>query len=250
MLNGLLVESPDSRLRALRGINLQLHLAAVWIHGVGRIHVNPFVSRVVHLYQPVLDRHGYGNLARMDREHFLVSTKQFHGLEIGLELEFCRRIEAERAAECRSEAFLGLGHYIDGEYRGMRAGFLFPVLWRIGIAGILAGGLLFLVALLMLALGLQPPLLLLAVIQGRRGKSDIEISGGEIVGARIVFFRAQRFLEPFDRIRSERLDRKERARRRSTLGVRTILIEKRECLFNEHDTGDARHASSTCAEGS
>src|SRR5437660_7908406 len=166
----------------------------------------------------------------MNGEHFLVSTKQFHGLEIGLELELCRRIEAERAAERRSEAFLGLGHHVDGEYRAMRAGFLFPVLGRIGIACILTGDLLFLVALLMLALGLQPLLLLLAVIEGRRGKSDIEISGGEIVGARIVFFRTQRFLEPFDRIRSERLDGKERARRRYTLGAWAILIEKRECL--------------------
>src|SRR5207249_12014453 len=109
----------------------------------------------------------------------------------------------------------------------------------VGIARIFAGGLLFLVALLMLALGLQPLLLLLAVIQGRCGKSDIEISGGEIVGARIVFFRAQRFLEPFDRIRGERLDGKERARRRCTLGAWAILIEKRERLLNAHDTGDA-----------
>src|SRR5690242_5737239 len=142
MLHSPLVESPDSRLRALRGINLQLDLTAVWIHGVRRIHINPFVSGVVHLYHPVLDRHGYGNLARMDREDFLVSTKQLHGLEIGLELEFCGRIEAERAAERRTEAFLGLGHHIDGEYRGMRTGFLFPLLWRIGIARILVGALL------------------------------------------------------------------------------------------------------------
>ncbi len=40
----------------------------------------------------------------MDWLHFLVSAKQLHGLEIGLELEFCSRIEAERAAERRSNA--------------------------------------------------------------------------------------------------------------------------------------------------
>src|SRR5437762_8186590 len=89
----------------------------------------------------------------------------------------------------------------------MRAGFLFPLLRFIGVACVLLGGLLFLVALLMLALGLQAPLLLLPVIQGRCGKSDIEISGGEIIGAWIVFFRLQRLLEPFDGIRRQR-DRK------------------------------------------
>src|SRR5260370_37807919 len=102
----------------------------------------------------------------------------------------------------------------------------------------------------MLALGLQPLLLLLAVIQGRSGKSDIEISGGEIIGARIVFFRAQSFLEPFDRIRRERLDRRARTRRRSPRGFRAILIEQREPLFNPHDTRDARPAFSARAEGS
>jgi len=61
----------------------------------------------------------------------------------------------------------------------MRAGFLFPLLRLIGIVRALVCTLLFLVALLMLALGLQPLLLLLAVIQGRSGKSDIEISGGK-----------------------------------------------------------------------
>src|SRR5438132_9503488 len=97
----------------------------------------------------------------------------------------------------------------------MRAGFFFPLLRRIGIARAVVRALLFLVALLMLALGLQPPLLLLPVIQGRGGKSNIEISGGEIVGAGIVFFRAQGLLEPFNRIRSDMFDRKERTRRRS-----------------------------------
>src|SRR5229473_6493683 len=132
----------------------------------------------------------------------------------------------------------------------MRAGFLFPLLRLIGIVRALVRALLFLVALLMLALGLQAPLLLFPVIQGRSGKSDIEISGGEIIGARIVFFRAQRFLEPLDRIRSDRLDRKERTRRRSARGFRAILIEQREPLFNTHDTRDARPAFSARAEGS
>src|SRR5260370_4383764 len=132
----------------------------------------------------------------------------------------------------------------------MRGGLLFAMFRLIGIARALVRALLFLVALLMLALGLQPLLLLLAVIQGRSGKSDIEISGGEIIGARIVFFRAQRFLEPFDRIRSDRLDRKERTRRRSARGFRAILIEQREPLLNTHDTRDARPAFSARAEGS
>src|SRR6266705_2735045 len=73
-------------------------------------------------------RHGYGNPARMDREHFLVPAKQLHGLEIRLELEFCSRIEAERAAERRPEPFFGLRHHIYGEYCRMCAGFLFPLL--------------------------------------------------------------------------------------------------------------------------
>src|SRR5207244_7922501 len=135
---------------------------------------------------------------RMNGEHFLVSTKQFHRLEIGLKLELCRRIEAERAAERRSEAFLGLGHHIDGEYRGMRAGFLFPVLGRVGIARIFAGALLFLVALLMLALGLQTLFLLLAVVLGRSGTSEIGISVGDMVGVGSVFCGAQRFLRSLE----------------------------------------------------
>src|SRR5260370_13455816 len=117
----------------------------------------------------------------MDRQDFLVSTIQLHRLEIGLELEFCSRVGVERAAEGRSEPFLGLRHRIYCEYCRMLAGLLFPLFRLIGIARALVRALLFLVALLMLALGLQPLLLLLAVIQGRSGKSDIEISGGEII---------------------------------------------------------------------
>src|SRR5260370_1960706 len=132
----------------------------------------------------------------------------------------------------------------------MRGGLLFAMFRLIGIARALVRAWLFLVALRMLALGLQPLLLLLAVIQGRSGKSDIEISGGEIIGARIVFFRAQRFLEPFDRIRSDRLDRKERTRRRSARGFRAILIQQREPLFNTHDTRHAPPAFSARAAGS
>src|SRR5437879_13522041 len=127
----------------------------------------------------------------MDWLHFLVPAKQLHGLEIGLELELCGRIEAERAAERRSKPFLGLRHYVYSEYCWMRAGFLFPLLRFIGVACVLLGGLLFLVALLMLALVLQAPLLLLPVIQGRGGKSDMKISVGEIVGACAVLCSVQ-----------------------------------------------------------
>src|SRR5882724_12591867 len=186
----------------------------------------------------------------MDWLHFLVSTKQLHGLEIGLELEFCSRIEAERPAERRSEAFLGLRHHVNGEYCRMRTGFLFPLLRLIGIARVLVSALLFLVALPMLALGLQPPLLLFPVIQGRSGKSNIEISSSQIIRARIVLFCLQSLLEPFDRIRSERLDRKEGTGRRSARGFRAILLEKREGRLNTDNTGHAWTAFSACAEGS
>src|SRR5207247_618664 len=109
-------------------------------HGVRGIHVHSFVGGIIHLYDAVLDRHGYGNPARMDRQHFLVSAKQLHRLEIGLEFEFCSRIEAERAAECRSEAFLGLRHHIYGEYCRMCAGLPFPLLRLVGTAGAPVGG--------------------------------------------------------------------------------------------------------------
>ncbi len=132
----------------------------------------------------------------------------------------------------------------------MRAGFLFPVLWRIRIARALVCALLLLVALLMLALGLQPPLLLLAVIQRRCGKSDIEVSYSEIIRARIVFFRPQRFLESFDRIWRQRLDRKQCTRRRSARGFRAILFEQRKPLLNTHDTRHARPNFSARAESS
>src|SRR6266850_668961 len=184
----------------------------------------------------------------MDRQYLLVSTKQLHRLEVGLELEFCSRVYAERAAQRRSQPFLGLRHRIYSEYCWMRSGFLFPLLRLTGIARVLVGALLFLVALLMLALGLQPPLLLLPVIQGRCGKSDIEISGGEIIRAPIIFFRPQRFLEPFDGLRYQRLDRKERTRRQSARGFRAILLEQRKRLLNAHDTRHARPAFSVRAE--
>src|SRR2546426_5975084 len=45
MLHGLLLESLDRGVPALRGIDFQLHLTAVRIHGVRRIHVHPFVGR-------------------------------------------------------------------------------------------------------------------------------------------------------------------------------------------------------------
>src|SRR6266849_2556731 len=131
----------------------------------------------------------------------------------------------------------------------MRAGFLFPLLGLIGIAGVLVSALLFLVALFMLTLGLQTPLLLLTVIQGRCGQSDIEISGGEIIRARIVFFRPQRVLEAFYGIRGQRLDRKERTRRQSARGFRAILLEQRQRLLNTHDTRHARPVFSARAEG-
>src|SRR5882762_11306280 len=185
----------------------------------------------------------------MDRQYLLVSTKQLHRLEVGLELEFCSRVYAKRAAQRRSQPFLGLRHRIYCENRRMRSGFLFPLLRLIGIARVLVSALLFLVALLMLALGLQPPLLLLPVIQGRCGKGDIEISSGEIIRAWIVFFRPQRFLEPFDRVRGKRLDRKKRTGWRSALGVRAILIEKREGCLNTHDPRHARPAFSARTEG-
>src|SRR5437879_1556563 len=95
VLHSFVVKSLHRRIAALRGKDLYLHLTAIRIHGVWRIYIHPFVSGIVHLYQPVLDRYGYGNPARMDWLHFLVSTKQLHSLEISLELEFCGRIEAE-----------------------------------------------------------------------------------------------------------------------------------------------------------
>src|SRR5258708_12709345 len=124
----------------------------------------------------------------MDWQHFLNSTKQLHGLEIGLELEFCSRIEAERAAKRRSEAFLSLRHHVYGEYCRMRASFLFPLLRPVGAVRALVRAFLFLVALVMLALGLKPPLLLLPIIQRRRGKGDIDISSSQIIPPPIVFF--------------------------------------------------------------
>src|SRR5216117_2492497 len=91
VLNSFVIESLYRRLAALRGIDFQLHLTAIRFHSVRRIHVHPFVGGIVHLYDPVLDRHGYGNPARMDWQHFLVPAKQLHGLEIGLELELSGR---------------------------------------------------------------------------------------------------------------------------------------------------------------
>src|SRR5258708_26799484 len=186
----------------------------------------------------------------MDRQYLLVSTRQPHRLEIGLELKFCSRVCVERAAERRSEPFLGLRHRIDSEYCWMRAGFLFPLLRLVGTARALVRALLFLVALLMLALGQQTPLLLLAVIQRRCRKSDIEISCSEIIRARIVLFPPQRFLQSFDRIWRQRLDRKERTRRRSALSFPAILFEQRKRLLNTHDTRNAPPAFSARAEGS
>src|SRR5947207_12970845 len=112
----------------------------------------------------------------------------------------------------------------------MRSSFFFPLLRRIRINRLLARVLLFLASLIMLALGLQPHLLLLAVIKWRRRKSDIEISNREIIRTCIVFFRAQGFLQSFDRISRQRLDGKERARRRSARDFRAILIEQRQRL--------------------
>src|SRR5258708_21143684 len=121
----------------------------------------------------------------------------------------------------------------------MRAGLLFTLLRLIGTAGVLVSTLLFLVTLFMLALGLQTPVLLLAVIQWRSGQSDVEISGGEIIRAGIIFFRAQRFLEPFDGIRGQRLDWKEHTRRQSARGFCAILLEPRQRLLDTDDTGHA-----------
>src|ERR1700730_4805 len=134
MLHGLLVESLDRGISALRGIDFHFHLAAVRIHGVRREHVHAFVGGIFHSYYAVLDRHRHRNPARMDRLHFLVSTEQLHRLEIGLELEFRSRVWVERAAERRSEPFLSLGHHVYCEYRGVRASFLFPLLRLVGPA--------------------------------------------------------------------------------------------------------------------
>src|SRR5438034_457870 len=157
VLNSFVIESLYRRLAALRGIDFQLHLTAIRFHSVRRIHVHPFVGGIVHLYDPVLDRHGYGNPARMDWQHFLVPAKQLHG---------------------------------------------------------------------------------------------IEISNSEIIRARIVFFRPQCFLESFDRIGSDRLDREKRCGRWGTRGFCPILLEKREGCLNTHDTRHARPAFSARTEGS
>src|SRR5437879_8416919 len=132
----------------------------------------------------------------------------------------------------------------------MRARFLFPLLRLLSTACALIRALLFLVALIMLALGLQPPLLLFAVIQRGSRKSDIESSRGEIIWARIVFFRPQCFLETFDGVRSYRLDRKEHTSRRSARGFGATLLEKRESHFNTDNAGHAGPAFSARAEGS
>src|SRR5207245_863725 len=130
-----------------------------------------------------------------------------------------------------------------------RAHFLFPLLRLVTAAGALVRRLLFLVALLMLALGLQPPIFLFPVIQRRSRKSDIEISNSEIIRARIVFFRPQCFLESFDRVGSDRLDREKRSGRWGTRGFCPILLEKRESGVDTHDTGHTRPAFSVCTEG-
>src|SRR5712692_706208 len=249
MLHGLFVESLDRRVPALRGIDFQLYLTTVRIHGIRRIQVHPFEGGIFHFYYPVSDRHRHGNPARMDGLHFLVSTKQLHRLEICFELEFCSRVWVVRAAERRSEPFFSLRHYVYSEYRWVRASFFFPLLWRIGIARALGCALLLFITPLMLALGLQPSFLLLPVIQGRCGKSDIEVSRGEIVRARIVFFGTQRFLESINRIRRQRLDRKQRPWRRRARGFRTILFEERKRLLNTHDPGHAGPVLSARAEG-
>src|SRR5258708_12692789 len=132
----------------------------------------------------------------------------------------------------------------------MRARFLFPLLRFLSTACALIRALLFLVALIMVALGLQPPLILFAVIQRGSRKSDIEISRGEIIWARIVFFRPQCFLEAFDGVRSYRLAGKEHTGGRSAGGFGATLLEKRESHFNTDNAGHAGPAFSARAEGS
>src|SRR5258708_35976729 len=82
----------------------------------------------------------------------------------------------------------------------MRAGFLFPLLRLVGTARALVRALLFLVALLMLALGQQTPLLLLSVIQRRSRNTHLALSCSAIIRARIVLFPPQRIVKYFDRI--------------------------------------------------
>src|SRR5882762_8057430 len=48
MLHALFVESLDGGIAALRGIDLQLYLAAGGIHGVRRIQVHAFVGGILH----------------------------------------------------------------------------------------------------------------------------------------------------------------------------------------------------------
>src|SRR5262252_5372113 len=176
---------------------------------------------------------------------FLSSAKELHAFEVGFEFEFCGGVQTEGSAQCGAKTLFRSGHNIDDEDGRVRAGFFFPRFRSIRVALVLAG-VLFLVALSLSPLRSQPFLFLLAIVEGRRGNGDVEVSSGQIIWPCVEFLRLQGTLESFDWILSQWLDREQCARRGRSGRFFAILIQQCERLLDAYDTGYA--SSSACTE--